>query len=64
MNDPTFERQLIEELKKQVRDFETLTNNLISLIGCKEYIIHQREVKIKELEARINRLKWQFPSDN
>lgn len=64
MNKSDLKSQLIEELQTQIANYDSMTKTLLSLVGCKDYLLHQRELKIKELEEENNRLRWQFPSPN
>ena len=64
MNNSDLKNQLIEELQQQIQNFDTLTKNLLSMLGCKEYLLHQREIRIKELEEENRQLRWQCPSSN
>ena len=64
MNNSDLKSQLIEELQQQIQNFDTLTKNLLSMLGCKEYLLHQREIRIKELEEENRQLRWQCPSSN
>ncbi len=52
------------ELKRLVQYYEELNKTLFSLIGAREYQLHRKEQEIKLLEAEIERLSWQLPSDN
>lgn len=64
MSNLDLKTQLIEELQKQIQNFEILTQNLFSIVGCKEYLLHQKELRIKELEGENKLLQRPSPSDN
>lgn len=56
--------QINEEVKKLVQQYEEINKNLFSLLGAKEYQLHRKDQQIKLLEAEVDRLSWQAPSDN
>lgn len=62
--DKYHQNEIIDELQKLVNTYKEINNNLLSMVGIREYQLQERENKIKELEAQVNSLKWQFPSNN